>query len=184
MDAMRRFNQISAVLCLLVACVPMAYAQDIEPGATMGAAVPPSTFARVYQHGQTGMQDLTKTLAWHQKAASQGDVEAQYKLAKMYEDRNSILFDDSKAHSWYRLAATNGHRGAQSRLGLLLEFVKGVAQSRVQAHMWYSIAFANGNKAAAFWRDSLAVDLEPYEILTAQILAQECLSSRYRNCGG
>ncbi|MEQ3755154.1 MAG: hypothetical protein ABNH01_07940, partial [Planktomarina sp.] len=79
---------------------------------------------------------------------------------------------------------TNGHRGAQSRLGLLFEFGKGVAPSRVQAHIWYSIAFSNGNKAAAFWRDSLAGDLEPYEILTAQILAQECLSSRYRNCGG
>jgi hypothetical protein len=49
--------------------------------------------------------------------------------------------------------------------------------------MWYSIAVLNGNKAAAFWHDSLAEDLEPYEILTAQILAQECLSSRYRNCG-
>jgi TPR repeat protein len=63
----------------------------------------------------------------------------------------------------------------------LFEFGKGVAQSRVQAHMWYSIAVLNGNKAAAFWRDSLAV--EPYEILTAQILVQECLSSRYSNCG-
>ena len=96
MDAMRRFNQISAVICLLVACVPMAYAQDIEPGATMGVAAPPSTFARVYQHGQSGVQDLTKTLACHQKVASQGDVEAQYKLAKMYEDRNSILLQTKK----------------------------------------------------------------------------------------
>ena len=102
----------------------------------------------------------------------------------MYENQDSVLFDYSKAHSWYRLAATNGHRGAQSRLGLLFEFGKGVAPSRVQAHMWYRIAFSNGNKAAAFWRDSLAGDLESYEILTAQILAQECLNSRYRNCGG
>ena len=99
MDAMRRFNQISAVICLLVACVPMAYAQDIEPGATMGVAAPPSTFPRVYQHGQSGVQDLTKTLACHQKAASQGDVEAQYKLAKMYEDRDSSLFGRTCATS-------------------------------------------------------------------------------------
>ena len=67
MEAVRRFNQTSAVICLLVARVPMAYAQGIEPGATMGAAVTRSTFARVYQHGQSGMQDLTKTLAWHQR---------------------------------------------------------------------------------------------------------------------
>jgi hypothetical protein len=33
----------------------MAYAQDIEPGETMGAAVSPSMFARVYQHGQSVM---------------------------------------------------------------------------------------------------------------------------------
>lgn len=135
----------------------------------MGAAVAKTKLAGVYQHGHSGLQDPAKALAGFHRAASQGDVEAQYNLAKMYEDQDSVLFDYSKAHSWYRLAATNGHRGAQSR---------------VQAHMWYSIAFSNGNKAAAFWRDFLAGDLEPYEILTAQILAQECLSSRYRNCGG
>ena len=184
MDAMQRFNRISAVICLLLSCAPRAYAQDNRHGETMGAAVAKTKLAGVYQHGHSGLQDPAKALAGFHRAASQGEVEAQYNLAKMYENQDSVLFDYSKAHSWYRLAATNGHRGAQSRLGLLFEFGKGVAPSRVQAHMWYSIAFSNGNKAAAFWRDSLAGDLEPYEILTAQILAQECLSSRYRNCGG
>jgi hypothetical protein len=183
MDAMRRFNRVSAVICLLLACAPVAIAQDFEPNEILDAAVPPNKLAGVYEHGSRGPQNPARTVASHHKAAAQGDVEAQYNLAKMYEDQDSVLFDYSKAHSWYRMAATNGHRGAQSRLGLLLEFGKGVAQSRVQAHMWYSIAFSNGNKAAAFWRDSLAADLEPYEILTAQILAQECLSSRYRNYG-
>ena len=183
MNPMRRLNRTSAVICLLLACAPRAYAQDIEHGEALVASAPESKLAGVYQHGQGGSQVPAKGLAAYHQAASQGDVEAQYALARIYEDQDRVSFDYSKAHSWYRLAATNGHLGAQSRLGLLFEFGKGVAQSRVQAHMWYSIAVLNGNKAVAFWRDSLAEDLEPYEILTAQILVQECLSSRYSNCG-
>ena len=139
MDAMQRFNRISAVICFLLSCAPRAYAQDNRHGETMGAAVAKTKLAGVYQHGHSGLQDPAKALAGFHRAASQGDVEAQYNLAKMYEDQDSVLFDYSKAHSWYRLAATNGHRGAQSRLGLLFEFGKGVTQSRVQAHVDASI---------------------------------------------
>ena len=133
MDAMQRFNRISAVICLLLSCAPSTYAQDNLHGETMGTAVVQIKLAGVYQHSHSGLPDPAKALAEFHRAASQGDVEAQYDLAKMYEDQHSVLFDYSKVHSWYRLAATNGHRGAQSRLGLFFEFGKGVAQSRVQA---------------------------------------------------
>jgi len=52
---MQRFNRISAVICLLLSCAPSAYVQDNLYGETMGAAVSPSMFARVYQHGQSVM---------------------------------------------------------------------------------------------------------------------------------
>ena len=107
MDAMQRFNRISAVICLLLSCAPRAYAQDNRHGETMGAAVAKTKLAGVYQHGHSGLQDPAKALAGFHRAASQGDVEAQYNLAKMYENQDSVLFDYSKAHSWYRLAATN-----------------------------------------------------------------------------
>ncbi|MDB4218606.1 hypothetical protein N9783_03845, partial [Planktomarina temperata] len=84
---------------------PRAYAQDNRHGETMGAAVAKTKLAGVYQHGHSGLQDPAKALAGFHRAASQGDVEAQYNLAKMYEDQDSVLFDYSKAHSWYRLAA-------------------------------------------------------------------------------
>ena len=108
MDAMQRFNRISAVICLLLSCAPRAYAQDNRHGETMGAAVAQTKLAGVYQHGHSGLQDPAKALAGFHRAASQGDVEAQYNLAKMYEDQDSVLFDYSKAHSWYRLAPPTG----------------------------------------------------------------------------
>ena len=92
MDAMQRFNRISAVICLLLSCAPSAYAQDNLYGETMGAAVPQAKLAGVYPHGHSGLQDPAKALAGFHRAASQGDVEAQYNLAKMYENQDSVLF--------------------------------------------------------------------------------------------
>ena len=60
MDAMQRFNRISAVICLLLSCAPRAYAQDNRHGETMGAAVAKTKLAGVYQHGHSGLQDQIK----------------------------------------------------------------------------------------------------------------------------
>ena len=80
MNAMRRLNRTSAVICLLLACAPRAYAQDIEHGEALVASAPESKLAGVYQHGQGGSQVSAKGLAAYHQAASQGDVEAQYTL--------------------------------------------------------------------------------------------------------
>jgi len=69
MDAMQRFNRISAVICLLLSCAPSAYAQDNLYGETMGAAVPQAKLAGVYPHGHSGLQDPAKALAGFHRAS-------------------------------------------------------------------------------------------------------------------
>ena len=160
---MKKF--LSAV-AMVVALNGTAHAQDFDKG--LAAA-------------QSG--DYATALQEWRPLAEQGNALAQYNLGFMYDNGYGVPQDYVEAVKWYRLAAEQGHARAQTNLGIMYENGYGVPQDSVMAHMWFNIASANGLADAPELRDSIAQEMTPQDISTAQAMATECLSSNYQNCG-
>lgn len=47
-------------------------------------------------------------VSWFNKAAEQGEADAQFLLGRMYYDGNSISQDYVEAYKWFSIAAANG----------------------------------------------------------------------------
>ena len=54
------------------------------------------------------LQDFAEAMKWHQLAADQGDVFAQFNLGIMYEYGQGVSQDNVMAHMWYNIGAANG----------------------------------------------------------------------------
>ena len=68
----------------------------------------------MYHHGQGVDVNYEKAFEWWEKAAKQGEAEAQYNLGSMYENGHGVDQDDSMAMRWYAKAAAQGFRGAEA----------------------------------------------------------------------
>jgi hypothetical protein len=102
--------------------------------------------------------------------AEQGNPGAQLNLGFMYDNGYGVPQDYKEAIKWYRRAAEQGNDRAQYNLGLMYDNGDGVPQDYVQAHMWYDIA---GVAVAAKYRDFVAREMTPAQIVEAQRLARE-----------
>jgi TPR repeat protein len=137
----------------------------------------------MYDQGEGATQNHVEAVKWYRLAADQGNSEAQYNLGNIYRTGDGVIQNDVEAVKWYRLASDQGNAGAQNNLGGMYETGKGAIQSNVLAHMWYNIASANGEENSAKRRDDIAAKMTREAIEKAQAMAQECISSGYKNCG-
>ncbi|MBP8168320.1 MAG: SEL1-like repeat protein [Azonexus sp.] len=101
--------------------------------------------------------DLDKAANWYEKAANQGNAEAQYRLAKLMEPGMfSDLFprtrlpDQTKAAEWMARAAQQDYPDALLRLGDYHEQGAGVKQDRWAAFQSFKRAAELGNAKAQF----------------------------------
>ena len=101
----------------------------------------------------------------------------------MYDNGDGVVQDYAEAVKWYRLAAEQGNAMAQTNLGFMYEYGRGVLQDNILSHMWYNIASANGDKKSSEWRDGVAAKMTAADVAKAQAMAEECMSSGYKNCG-
>ena len=62
-------------------------------------------------------EDYKKAVEWYQKAAAQGEAEAQCMLGLCYEVGQGVTKDYKKAVEWYQKAAAQGDANAQWILG-------------------------------------------------------------------
>jgi uncharacterized protein len=73
-----------------------------------------------------------------QKAADQGDADAQARLGEMYFGGNAGLPQDSaKAMKWYKKAAAQGNIRAEYDMGWMYSLGSGMPKDFVQAVEWY-----------------------------------------------
>jgi TPR repeat protein len=63
----------------------------------------------MYQNGEGVRQDYKKAFEWYERAALQGDAEAQHTLALIYENGTGVKQDFEKARVWHKKAASQGH---------------------------------------------------------------------------
>lgn len=85
-----------------------------------------------------------------QKAAEQGDANAQLQLARAYQDGNGVTANDDIAAQWLKRAADAGNADAQNSLGVAYRMGRGVSRDLKEAVRWYRKAAQNGSANAMF----------------------------------
>ncbi|MDR2708525.1 MAG: SEL1-like repeat protein [Elusimicrobiota bacterium] len=85
-----------------------------------------------------------------QKAAKDGDVQAQVKLGQMYFRGDEIKKDDKMAFRWFMAASQKDYPEAQYWVGYMYENGFGVSKDLDKASQYYMNAAAKGNSDAQF----------------------------------
>ena len=102
--------------------------------------------AQRYRFGVDVPKDSAKAVEWFQKAAEQGNVQAQFSVGYMYAaGENGFERNLTKAAEWYRKAAEGGHANAQANLGNM--YMVG-AKDLPMALYWFQQAVDQGNAIA------------------------------------
>ena len=76
--------------------------------------------------------------------ASEGDVDAQFRLGKMYYEGKNVLKNTSEAKKWYEMSATAGHALAQHVMGDMYRKGLGVEKNMREALKYYELAASQG----------------------------------------
>jgi TPR repeat protein len=63
-------------------------------------------------------KDLKTAHAWHEKAATQGEVNAQFSIGWNYANGQGVEKNFNKAFEWYEKAALQGHPNAQNNMDI------------------------------------------------------------------
>ena len=64
-------------------------------------------------------QDYKEAANWYQKAAEQGDADAQRKLGELFGQDGNSLQDFVTAYAWYNNASANGDDYAMQLKGII-----------------------------------------------------------------
>jgi TPR repeat protein len=95
-------------------------------------------------------KDENEKFKWLQKAAEQGNVNAQNSLGVCYDNGEGAEQDHKKAFEWYKKAAEQGLADAQNSLGACYDNGVGVKQDYEKAFEWYKKAAEQGLAVAEF----------------------------------
>lgn len=94
--------------------------------------------------------DYESAFHWTQKAANQGDADAQIRLASMYKAGTGTQVNSEKALSYYRLSAEQGNVHGQANLAHMYLNGDGVRQDFAQGIFWLIKAADNGHAHAQY----------------------------------
>jgi TPR repeat protein len=137
----------------------------LEKVATQGDAATQYKFAKLYDYensiiinlfeesqdtkGEGVDKDLKKAVYWFEKAATQGHIDAQFRLYEIYYG-GGIGQDLQKAAYWCEKAAEQGKAVAQFKLALMYKNGEGVYKDLQKAAYWYEKAATQGDEDAQY----------------------------------
>jgi TPR repeat protein len=104
----------------------------------------------MYANGQGVGRDYKAAVRWFQKAAEQGNADAQIMLGNLYGNGRGVPLDYEAAVSWWRKAAEQGDASAQDALGSMYGNGQGVPLDYEAALSWYRKAAEQGNASAQY----------------------------------
>ena len=114
---------------------------------------------------------------WDQKAADQGNVEAQDNLGAMYREGEGVNQDHKEAVRWFRKAAEQGNVVGQIALAGIYFKGKVLEQNSVTAFAWINIAATNGQVGEQIkWqqmKDLINKKMTPAQKAKAEALVKE-----------
>jgi TPR repeat protein len=96
---------------------------------------------------------------WCQRAAVQGDRDAQLNLGAFYINGSGVALKQRKAFEWFEKAAIQGLAMAQFNLGMCFTCGIGIAKDYFQAFEWFQKAAMQG--------------IRPLNIVLATIISTE-----------
>jgi TPR repeat protein len=103
----------------------------------------------LFHAGNGFLRNLPSAYEYFRKAASQGHLEATFRLGKMYRHGElGTEVDSIQAREYLTLAAEAGHLQAQTQLGHLYNRGEGVAANPEQAFYWFHRAALQGDPVA------------------------------------
>lgn len=133
------------------------YFARLQKEAGAGNAEAQFNLGRIYLRGEgsTGVafvrdvpRDIAKAVEWLQKAAMQGNVNAQCDLGMVFKFGLGVKEDAQRAFMWLQKAAAQGNDVAQYNLGLMYADGTGVKRNLPRASAWLALAAAQGNEKA------------------------------------
>ncbi|MDE2165117.1 MAG: sel1 repeat family protein [Alphaproteobacteria bacterium] len=129
----------------------------LEPLAQAGNSDAQVMLGDMYKNGDGVPTDYPKAFGWYQKAAQQGNVQAEADLGTAYFDRTSSTHSDQDmnrdylaAARWWRKAAEQGSATAQANLGIAYELGQGVPANIADAARWFQRSAEQGNATAQY----------------------------------
>ena len=121
--------------------------------AKTGNANAQKTLGSYYYLGSNGVeQSYSKAAYWLERAAEQGDSDAQCKIGFCYNEGKGVEQSYSKAAYCYKKAAEQGNNDAQYNIGVCYSEGKGVEQSYSKAAYWWKKAAEEGHSKAQIGR--------------------------------
>ena len=106
------------------------------------------SLGELYYSGEGIEQNYEEAFKWYEKAAEQGDADAQCMLGKLYYGGEGVEKNSREAFKWIEKAAEQGHADAQCSLGLLYYIGEGVERNPREAFKWYKKAADQGHEIA------------------------------------
>jgi len=113
-------------------------------------------------------KDNKQAAKWFEKAAEQGQIEAQYHYGYALLKGLGVIQDYKRAFFWLEKAARNGYADAQFALGEMYQLGVSVNSNNERAYLWFNLAAAQGVKGAANSRDLLVKQLSKAQITSLQ----------------
>ncbi len=121
--------------------------------------------------GLAGPRRPEEGVAWLEKAAAQGDVEAGYNLGVAYYLGDGVAQDDARAFTLFEAAARQGHDGATFNLAAMYRDGRGTGRDPGAAVKWF-VAAARAGQGEAFHelaRIALAEEAAPENLVLAHM---------------
>jgi hypothetical protein len=94
---------------------------------------------RYEESGRRHSPDYQEAMQWFQRAADQGNAEAQARIGMMYHFGRGVARDDAEAARWYLLAANGGYAWAQLQLSDMYQRGVGVPRSHEESRKWLKL---------------------------------------------
>jgi TPR repeat protein len=144
------WQRLKAGAFAFVTCFTLVVGTGIPEKA---AAQSPAGSARdLDQDGRSAyaLGHYTEAVALFQKAAAQGNADAQFMMGQCFLNGQGVAQDQGQAVNWYRKAADQGYVPGQLQLANSYRTGRGVSQDHTQALAWYRKAAAQELSLAQF----------------------------------
>ncbi len=136
----------------------------------------------MYEAGKGVVKNLEQANYWYKLSAQNGNHNAQFNFANNLYNGKGIAKNNAEAFKYFKLSASQGNLKSQFWLGVMYKMGHGVLQNFTKAHMWLNLAGLSGNTFAIAMREDVEDRMTALTIAEAQLLAQNCKSSNFKNC--
>ena len=136
----------------------------------------------MFEKGEGVKKDYEKAIYWCKLAADKDIYAAQFTLAIFYANGFGVKKNYVIAAEYFRKSALRGFNRAQYNLGLSYFHGNGVTKNLIESLKWLRIARDNEYEPAKDVYESVLFSMKPKDVAEALILADECITSKYKKC--